>query len=179
MCNLLHSRGHTKRRHPQVWPQMRTAVQELFGMALPKMNPRRLQYCFELLGLDFMIDEQGQVCVCVCASVCACVCECVCVCEYVITLETARTCTLARACICTSCIRSYTHALVHTHTLAHKHALGHMYVRNVLLPPLPPLPAPPPRCPWPLRNKWARCPPLMRWLVGWMTLELPTWARTL
>ena len=44
-----------------VWPQMRECVSRLFGLVAPKLNPRKLRHCFELLGLDFMIDQQGQV----------------------------------------------------------------------------------------------------------------------
>jgi len=44
----------------RVWPVMREAVAAVFGAALPRMNPRNLQFCWELLGLDFMIDEEGQ-----------------------------------------------------------------------------------------------------------------------
>lgn len=40
--------------------QIQEIVQHLFGMAAPRINPRRLQYCFELLGLDFMVDANGQ-----------------------------------------------------------------------------------------------------------------------
>lgn len=44
-----------------VWPQMRECVKRLFELVARKMNPRNLQHCFELLGLDFMIDAKGQV----------------------------------------------------------------------------------------------------------------------
>ena len=44
-----------------VWPQMRECVKRLFDLVAGKMNPRNLQHCFELLGLDFMIDAKGQV----------------------------------------------------------------------------------------------------------------------
>lgn len=43
-----------------VWPAMREAVAYVFGAALPRLNPRNLQFCWELLGLDFMIDAAGQ-----------------------------------------------------------------------------------------------------------------------
>ena len=42
-------------------PQMRECVRRLFGQVAGKFNPRGLRHCFELLGLDFMIDEKGQV----------------------------------------------------------------------------------------------------------------------
>lgn len=40
---------------------MRECVSAVFGAALGRMNPRRLQFCWELLGLDFMLDAAGQV----------------------------------------------------------------------------------------------------------------------
>lgn len=46
----------------RVLPAMREAVRHVFGMALPRLNPRGLSFCWELLGMDFMIDRQGQVC---------------------------------------------------------------------------------------------------------------------
>jgi hypothetical protein len=33
----------------------------VFGMALPRLNPHGLNFCWELLGMDFMIDRSGQV----------------------------------------------------------------------------------------------------------------------
>jgi hypothetical protein len=42
-------------------PAMREAVRHVFGMALPRLNPRGLSFCWELLGMDFMIDRAGQV----------------------------------------------------------------------------------------------------------------------
>ena len=44
-----------------VRPQMHECVRQLFGQVAGKLNPRGLRHCFELLGLDFMIDEKGQV----------------------------------------------------------------------------------------------------------------------
>jgi len=40
---------------------MKECVKRLFGHVASKMNPRNLRHCFELLGLDFMIDAKGQV----------------------------------------------------------------------------------------------------------------------
>lgn len=46
----------------KVWPQMKAIVAQLFTLVGPeKLNPRGRQFCFELLGLDFMIDAVGQV----------------------------------------------------------------------------------------------------------------------
>ncbi len=45
----------------KVWPAMRSCVAALFGATLPKLNPRKLGLCWELLGLDFMLDQAGQV----------------------------------------------------------------------------------------------------------------------
>ncbi len=44
-----------------VWPQVRECVRQLFGHTVNKLNPKDLRFCFELLGLDFMIDAKGQV----------------------------------------------------------------------------------------------------------------------
>jgi hypothetical protein len=43
---------------------MRTAAKQLLAIALPRLNPKRPDQaglCFELLGLDFMVDSDGQV----------------------------------------------------------------------------------------------------------------------
>ncbi len=46
----------------KVVPAMRECARHVFGMAVPRLNPRRFSFCWELLGLDFMIDARGQVC---------------------------------------------------------------------------------------------------------------------
>ncbi|KAK3242713.1 hypothetical protein CYMTET_47602 [Cymbomonas tetramitiformis] len=40
-----------------VWPQIVESVQHVFRASLAKLNPRRIEYCFELLGFDFMLDS--------------------------------------------------------------------------------------------------------------------------
>jgi hypothetical protein len=45
----------------KVWPAIREATTALFRAAMPELNPRDLQLCWELLGLDFMVDAVGQV----------------------------------------------------------------------------------------------------------------------
>ncbi|GLC74645.1 hypothetical protein PLESTF_001539000 [Pleodorina starrii] len=42
-----------------LWGRMRRCVAALFSVAGPLLNPRRLGHCFELLGLDFMMDAEG------------------------------------------------------------------------------------------------------------------------
>jgi hypothetical protein len=44
--------------HGAVRDQMVDCVRRLFGLVVPKFNPRRLSHCFELFGLDFMIDAK-------------------------------------------------------------------------------------------------------------------------
>ncbi|GFR46247.1 hypothetical protein Agub_g7795 [Astrephomene gubernaculifera] len=45
-----------------LWGAMRRCVAALFSVAgAHRLNPRRLGHCFELLGLDFMLDEGGQL----------------------------------------------------------------------------------------------------------------------
>jgi hypothetical protein len=44
-----------------VWPQVLESVRQLFSHVSKKLNPRHLTHSFELLGLDFMIDKNGQV----------------------------------------------------------------------------------------------------------------------
>lgn len=40
-----------------VWPQIVESVQHVFRASLAKLNPRKIEYCFELLGFDFMLDS--------------------------------------------------------------------------------------------------------------------------
>ncbi|GLI69399.1 hypothetical protein VaNZ11_014003 [Volvox africanus] len=42
-----------------LWGAMRRCVVALFSAAGPLLNPQRLGHCFELLGLDFMLDAEG------------------------------------------------------------------------------------------------------------------------
>eukprot|EP00892_Ulva_mutabilis_P007150 jgi/Ulvmu1/4807/UM020_0092.1 len=42
-------------------PQMHTAAAFVFGATLPSLNADKLQSCFELLGLDFMVNMSGKV----------------------------------------------------------------------------------------------------------------------
>ncbi|GIL48359.1 hypothetical protein Vafri_4627 [Volvox africanus] len=44
-----------------LWGAMRRCVAALFSAAGPLLNPRRLGHCFELLGLDFMLDAEGAL----------------------------------------------------------------------------------------------------------------------
>lgn len=44
----------------KVFPQLVDCLATLFDHVIPKMNPMRLEYCFELFGIDFMLDEAGR-----------------------------------------------------------------------------------------------------------------------
>lgn len=43
-------------------PQMKAAAAFVFGATLPCLNGEKLQSCFEILGLDFMVNTSGKVC---------------------------------------------------------------------------------------------------------------------
>jgi len=43
-----------------VVPQLQACLTSVFEHAIGKMNPMRLEYCFELFGIDFMLDEAGR-----------------------------------------------------------------------------------------------------------------------
>ena len=43
-----------------VVPQLKACLTAVFGHVISKMNPSGINYCFELFGIDFMLDEQGQ-----------------------------------------------------------------------------------------------------------------------
>lgn len=45
----------------QLVPQMKEAAAYVFGATLPSLNTDKLQSCFEILGLDFMVTTAGQV----------------------------------------------------------------------------------------------------------------------
>eukprot|EP00798_Chlamydomonas_sp_ICE-L_P002384 gene2384-8692_t len=40
---------------------MKECMRFIFGASIKQMNPRNVSYCFELLGLDFMVDAAGQM----------------------------------------------------------------------------------------------------------------------
>lgn len=42
-------------------PQMRACATHAFSAVLNKLNPMRRQHCFELFGLDFMVDCHHKV----------------------------------------------------------------------------------------------------------------------
>ena len=42
-------------------PQMRAGATHAFRAVLNKLNPMRRQHCFELFGLDFMVDACHKV----------------------------------------------------------------------------------------------------------------------
>lgn len=44
-----------------VFPKMKEIVRHVFKASLPRLNPKHLDYCFELFGLDFMLDTTGSV----------------------------------------------------------------------------------------------------------------------
>ncbi|EFJ46701.1 hypothetical protein VOLCADRAFT_105441 [Volvox carteri f. nagariensis] len=44
-----------------LWGAMRRCVAALFSVAGPRLNPRCLVHCYELLGLDFMLDDEGKL----------------------------------------------------------------------------------------------------------------------
>jgi hypothetical protein len=43
-----------------VVPQMKACLACVFGHVITKLNPSSINYCFELFGIDFMLDDQGQ-----------------------------------------------------------------------------------------------------------------------
>lgn len=45
----------------EVYPAMKEAAQHVFSAVSPSLNPQNTQYCFELMGLDFMVDKSKQV----------------------------------------------------------------------------------------------------------------------
>ncbi len=45
-------------------PQMRACATHAFSAGLNKLNPMRRQHCFELFGLDFMVDARHKVACC-------------------------------------------------------------------------------------------------------------------
>lgn len=42
-------------------PQMRACATHAFSAVTDKLNPMRRHCCFELFGLDFMVDERHKV----------------------------------------------------------------------------------------------------------------------
>ena len=45
----------------KIVPQMRAAASHVLSAALAAMSSAHINHCFELFGLDFMIDENEQV----------------------------------------------------------------------------------------------------------------------
>jgi hypothetical protein len=45
----------------KLYPRMRDIARHVFGALGGLLNPQGLSYCFELFGLDFMLDEGGAV----------------------------------------------------------------------------------------------------------------------
>ena len=44
-----------------LWPAIEICVAWLFRAVLPLLNPSKLLHCYELFGLDFMVNAEGQV----------------------------------------------------------------------------------------------------------------------
>lgn len=44
-----------------VFPQMKECAAAIFRHVTSKLNPMNISYCFELFGVDFMVDESGKV----------------------------------------------------------------------------------------------------------------------
>lgn len=59
--NMIDQQGLSISVQHQVIPQMKDAAAHVFGATLPSLNCNKLQSCFELLGLDFMVNTSGQV----------------------------------------------------------------------------------------------------------------------
>ena len=55
------SEGHRIDVQGSIVPQMRDITAHAFTAAYPAMSGSAVSSCFELMGLDFMIDESGQV----------------------------------------------------------------------------------------------------------------------
>lgn len=60
--DILERQGETIDVQNDLLPQMRDAAAHVFSATLPSLNSQCLSSCFELFGLDFMVDAQGKVC---------------------------------------------------------------------------------------------------------------------
>eukprot|EP00241_Pyramimonas_parkeae_P010175 CAMPEP_0114262996 /NCGR_PEP_ID=MMETSP0058-20121206/22193_1 /TAXON_ID=36894 /ORGANISM="Pyramimonas parkeae, CCMP726" /LENGTH=236 /DNA_ID=CAMNT_0001379085 /DNA_START=631 /DNA_END=1338 /DNA_ORIENTATION=+ len=54
-------KAHGKSFDDDIYPQMMEATRHVFRSAIDKLNPRRVDYCFELMGMDFMLDSSFKV----------------------------------------------------------------------------------------------------------------------
>lgn len=60
---ILERQGETINVQNDLLPQMKDAAAHVFSATLPSLNSQCLSSCFELFGLDFMVDAQGKVCI--------------------------------------------------------------------------------------------------------------------
>lgn len=58
---ILERQGETINVQNDLLPQMKDAAAHVFSATLPSLNSQCLSSCFELFGLDFMVDAQGKV----------------------------------------------------------------------------------------------------------------------
>jgi hypothetical protein len=69
---LLRLEGRNIDIEGSIVPQMREIAMHAFSAALPTMASGSVNYCFELMGLDFMIGDDGQVLVLLIGDHCKC-----------------------------------------------------------------------------------------------------------
>jgi len=53
--------SHGKNFDTDIYPQIEEATRHVFRSVLGKLNVRHTDYCFELLGMDFMVDSSFKV----------------------------------------------------------------------------------------------------------------------
>jgi len=53
--------SHNQNFEKDIYPQIQEATRHVFRAALSKLNVRRTDYCFELMGMDFMLDASFKV----------------------------------------------------------------------------------------------------------------------
>jgi Tubulin-tyrosine ligase family len=59
--DVLDRQGESINVERDLLPQMRDAASHVFSATLPSLNIQCLSGCFELFGLDFMVNEHGKV----------------------------------------------------------------------------------------------------------------------
>jgi hypothetical protein len=59
--DILEQQGEAINVETDLLPQMRDAASHVFSATLPSLNSQSLNNCFELFGLDFMVNQNGKV----------------------------------------------------------------------------------------------------------------------